>query len=76
MTLPDRIDKALDGKKMNYADLARHLYPEGKAWRCATKGGPPGCYMALSAGLRRGGFYVDLRGVGPGNRIVHPRRKS
>ncbi len=56
MTLPERIDAALNGRPMKYYDLARILYPDGRSWQYQSNGGPPGCFMALSAGLRRGGF--------------------
>ncbi len=73
-SLPDRIDEALAGKPMSYFDLARKLYPDDRSWSYQSHGGPPGCFMALGAGLRRGGFYVSSA-VGPGNRIVSPRRR-
>lgn len=55
-SLPDRIDEILNGRPMKYYDLARRLYPNGRSWQYQSNGGPPGCFMALSAGLRRGGF--------------------
>lgn len=71
-TLPERIDEVLNGRRMSYYDLARRLYPDDNSWRYQSNGGPPGCFMSLSGGLRRGGFKVSLD-VGPGNRIVTPR---
>lgn len=74
MTLPDRIDDLLrNNGSMSFYDLAYALYPDGKSWRYQQNGGPPGCFMALSAGIRRGNFHTTARGVGPGHRIVHPR---
>lgn len=74
-TLVERIDDALAGQKLSYMELARRLYTNDRAWRYSSNGGPPGCFMALSAGLRRGGFYIQY-GRGPGERMVYPRRKS
>src|SRR5690606_37853484 len=75
LTLPERIDKALAGKPMRYDDLARKLFTNDRAWRHPTRGGPPGCYMALSAALRRGGFYIKYTGKGVGGRLVLPRKR-
>jgi hypothetical protein len=68
-TLVERIEAALRAapdQRMRYYDLARVLWPaRSLAWQHATKGGPPGCYMALSAGIRRGEFgmrFFDDRG--------------
>lgn len=75
-SLVDRIDTALGGKRMIYHDLAMKLWPPGecnKAWNYQSNGGPPGCYMALSAGLRRGGYDVSFSNSGP-SRVVSPRR--
>ncbi len=73
-TLPERIDDLLrEPGKMSFYDLALALYPDKKSWRYQQHGGPPGCYMALSAALRRGGFHVSLRGKGPGSRTVYAR---
>lgn len=74
-TLVDRIDKALEGGSMSFYDLAVKLYPDGKSWRYQSNGGPPGCFMALSAAIRRGGFHDSPRDglPGPGHRIVYPR---
>lgn len=77
MTLPERIDDLLHHNgTMSFYDLAVALWPDGKAHRGAVQGGPPGCYMALSAAIRRGHFYENHRGVGPGNRMVHARGSS
>lgn len=76
-TLAERIDDALaeNGGPMSFHELALALYPERKSWRYQSNGGPPGCYMALSAGLTRGGFFWRLA---PGDtlsgRMVSPRR--
>ena len=73
--LADRIDMALadNGGSMNYHDLAVALWPDRSSHRYQANGGPPGCYMALSAGIRRGGFFVSYQGTGSGHRIVHAR---
>lgn len=74
ISLPDRIDDLLRcNGSMSFHDLAHALYPDDKSWRYQANGGPPGCFMALSAALRRGNFHVSYRGVGPGSRIVHAR---
>lgn len=72
--LAERIDAiiAQHGGQISYADLAVELWPERDSHRYSSNGGPPGCYMTLSAGLRRGGFYVG-GGVGSGNKIVYAR---
>ena len=69
----ERIDEALNGRSMSFFDLAMILYPDRKSWRYQSNGGPPGCFMALSAALRRNGFEVRSKGPGPGERIVIPR---
>jgi hypothetical protein len=74
MSLLTRIDDALSGGPMSFYDLAVRLYPSRGSHRGAVQGGPPGCYMALSAAIRRGGFYEKWKEPGPGNRIVYPRR--
>ena len=74
-TLVERIDNALAGQRLTYMELARRLYASDRAWRYSSNGGPPGCFMALSAGLRRGGFYIRY-GRGPGEHIVYPRAPS
>lgn len=61
-----RIDAALAGGALRYHDLAALVFPEDlypRAWRYASQGGPPGCYMALSAAIRRYGFqrWYDKR---------------
>lgn len=73
-TLVERIDDLLrNNGSMSFYDLAYALYPDKKSWRYQANGGPPGCFMALSAGIRRGNFFTSARGPGPGQRIVHPR---
>lgn len=75
MTLPQRIDAALAkaGGSMSYFDLACALWPDRKSHSYSSNGGPPGCYMALSAGIRRGGFFESGH-TGAGNRMVYARR--
>lgn len=72
-TLAARIDATLNGKPMSFYALAQALYPDGRSWRYQANGGPPGCYMALSAGIRRGGFPDVPKGIGPANRTIYPR---
>jgi hypothetical protein len=72
--LVHRIDAALAGGPMSFYGLAHVLYPNGRSWRYQANGGPPGCYMALSAALRRGKFHVSMSATpGPQNRMVYPR---
>lgn len=71
--LARKIDEALDGKSMSYHDLALKVFPDPSSWRYRAGGGPPGCFMTLSAALRMGGFHISYDGYGPGQRIVHPR---
>ena len=73
MSLAERIDAALAGGPKSFYDLAVELYPDRDSHRCSSNGGPPGCYMALSAAIRRGGFGEKWREPGPGNRMVYPR---
>lgn len=74
--LVERIDAALNGKPMKYYDLACVLFPDPDAWRKPTRGGPPGCYIALSAAIRRGNFAVTYEGKfgGTSFRTIHPRK--
>lgn len=74
--LADRIDEALFDGPMSFYDLAVLLYPGRDSHRCSSNGGPPGCYMTLSAALRRGGYFESWKLPGPGNRIVHPRKTN
>ena len=71
-----RIDEALNGRSRTFFDLAMILYPDRKSWRYQSNGGPPGCFMTLSAALRRHGFQVRVNGPGPGERIVVPRESG
>lgn len=74
MTLPERIDAAIEahGGAMTIPQLEGVLWPDPKSHRYQSNGGPPGCRMALSAGLRRGGFNV----TGPvEKRTVQPRKR-
>lgn len=71
--LAERIDDVLKGQRMTFYDLAVALYPNPESHRCSSNGGPPGCYMSLSAALRRGGFKEIWNDPGPGHRLVLPR---
>ena len=60
----DRILAALksNGGRMQYYHLARAVFPEDEfplAWGRPTRGGPPGCYMALSRAIDRHKFRID-----------------
>ena len=59
--IKERIKDALreHGGRMRYSDLAIAVFPEEefpRAWNYSSNGGPPGCYMALSAAIKRHGF--------------------
>jgi hypothetical protein len=46
---------------MKYTDLEGAVFPPDeypRAWRYATKGGPPGCRRTLSAHLTKNGYQV------------------
>ena len=75
MTLLDRMDAELSNGPKSYGDLARALWPsDSKAWSYSRNGGPPGCYMALSSGIRRGGFPLGTpRNGSNASRMVYPR---
>lgn len=48
-----------DDFELSYGDLAVRVFPPDdypRSWRNATQGGPPGCYIALSAAIRRYGI--------------------
>ena len=73
-SLVHRIDAALADGPLSFYGLAMAIYPDQKSWRYQANGGPPGCYMALSAALRRGRFHVSISATpGPQNRMVYPR---
>jgi hypothetical protein len=74
-TLIERIDAALASGRRSFYDLAHELYPNSKSHRRQANGGPPGCYMALSAAIRRGGFGESWREPGPQNRWIYQRAK-
>lgn len=74
--LVDRIQEALiaAGGRMRFDELARRLYPDRKSHRYQSNGGPPGCYMALSAGIRRGGFGTSFaEGDAWSGRLIYAR---
>ena len=75
-TLPERIDDALNehGGPMDLRDLEAALYPNPRSHRYQSNGGPPGCRMAVSAALRRGGFTIRHQGGNWGNQLVVPRK--
>ena len=74
-TLVERIDAQLaENGRMTFYDLAQVLYPERDSHRYSSNGGPPGCYMSLSAAIRRGGFSVSWpQGQGAAARVIGPR---
>lgn len=71
----ERILDALtsNGGSMAYDKLAYEVFPPDdypRAWNYPPSGGPPGCFMALSAAIRRHGFRCWSSGPGPGQRTV------
>lgn len=77
--LADRIQEALvaAGGSMSFYHLAVQLYPERKSHRYQQNGGPPGCYMALSAGITRGGFSTSCRpGDAWSSRMIYAKAKA
>lgn len=69
----DRIDAALAHGRLSFLALAEALYLDRRSWRPSQNGGPPGCFMTLSATLRRNGYRIAICGRGPQNRFVYPR---
>lgn len=73
--IKDRIATTIkaNGGKIGYYELARAVFPEAhypRAFARPTRGGPPGCYMALSRAINKYGFhlsYSDMRG----SHVVH-----
>lgn len=69
MKIKDRIIAALkrNGGPMTYHALARAVFPSDeypRSWNRPNRGGPPGCYMALSRAIREHGFYEKSSGYG------------
>lgn len=67
MTIADRIRLAFKGeRKLRYGELARRVFPQDeypKAWHYRSEGGPPVCYMVLTAALNRMGCGVNYEGM-------------
>lgn len=62
--IKDRITAALkkNGGRMPYWKLADAVFPKDQyphAWGSPNRGGPPGCYMALSRAIREHGFSIS-----------------
>lgn len=71
------IDRVLTERgRTSFYDLAMILYPNPNSHRSAKHGGPPGCYMTLSAAIRQGGFPEVWKEPGPGNRWIFPRKSK
>lgn len=69
----DRITEALKqhGGTLSYHALAVSVFPREdypNAFNYPTRGGPPGCYRALSKALRENGFQVYQP---PGCNVTH-----
>lgn len=75
-TLPERMDDAINeyGGPIPLGRLEDVLYPDPRSHRYSSNGGPPGCRMAVSAAIRRGGFRVRHEGGTWGNQLVLPRK--
>jgi len=68
--IKDRIASAIidhgGGGSLVYHRLARYVFPEDEypnSWGSPARGGPPGCYMALSRAIHKHGFHMDLSGA-------------
>lgn len=62
------------GDYLTYENLAHIIFPAAdypNAWRYSQNGGPPGCYMALSAALNRLGIHISYQGK---QRIIYKPR--
>jgi hypothetical protein len=74
--IAERIDAALATGARDYHAVAGLVFPQDqfpRAWRYPTRGGPPGCFMALSAACRKHGFPVSYSN---GYRRISPRKAS
>lgn len=74
--ITERIEDALRFGPIEYAKLARKVFPQAvmpRAWRYRVGGGPPGCYMVLSRVLNRDGYWIDYRRSGA--RLVYPKQE-
>lgn len=63
----ERIRKAFGAneRQLAYFELALRVFPPEeypRAWRYRVKGGPPGCYMALTRAINRMGLTVTHDG--------------
>jgi|GEM_PF-3115669 len=65
LPIKDRIQAALvaAGGSMRFDQLAEKLYPDPASHNAPNRGGPPGCYRALSAALDRHKFPQHSRGA-------------
>jgi hypothetical protein len=69
----ERIITALSKGPLSFFELALKVYPPDdhpKAWNYSNHGGPPGCYMSLSAMIRRMGLVEWNVAGGPSERMV------
>ena len=64
LPIKDRIQAALvaAGGSMRFDQLADNLYPDPASHHAPSRGGPPGCYRALSAALDKHNFAQHSRG--------------
>ncbi len=74
LPIKDRIQAALvaAGGSMRFDQLADAIYPDPASHNAPSRGGPPGCYRALSTALDKHKFAQHSRGdANPSARIVY-----
>lgn len=75
--IKERIAAALADGPRAYHAVLYEVFPEEhfpRAFRSATKGGPPGCAFAFGRALREMGIYDGGRGSGRKLRLPAKRR--
>lgn len=74
LTIQARIEAAFVSG-IDYRNLAHKVFPieeYPRSWRYKSGGGPPGCFMALTAALRRLG-YITITHERSGRRLVYKK---
>ncbi|MCP4108366.1 MAG: hypothetical protein GY749_22950 [Desulfobacteraceae bacterium] len=77
--LIDRIHAEFDKTKGNpilYYNLAILLWPDQKSHQHPTRGGPPGCYMALSRCLRENNTHIDYEDSVAKSLVFRPKLRG
>ena len=71
--IEERLRAALKHGPLDYHTLARKVFPiedMPRAWNYRAEGGPPGCYMVLTAALGRYGCHESFQPRGPS--MIYP----